>query len=152
LRRTDSSQVAADLTSETFARALASLDRYEDRGHGFGSWLQGIAQNELRHYLRWRRVDAAARRRLGIARLEVDESAFDAVERGIDVQLAYARAVQHMTQLSPRLSAAIYLRFVLALPYSEIAARLGCSESAARVRVSRGLTRLLQSMEGVQHE
>jgi DNA-directed RNA polymerase specialized sigma24 family protein len=33
------------------------------------------------------------------------------------------------------------------LPYDEVARRLGCSEGAARVRVSRALTRLAETLE-----
>ena len=42
---------------------------------------------------------------------------------------------------------AIGLRIVEQLPYPEVAERLGCSEGAARVRVSRGLSRLADTLE-----
>jgi RNA polymerase sigma-70 factor (ECF subfamily) len=41
---------------------------------------------------------------------------------------------------------AVRLRVVEELPYAQVAMRLGCSEGAARVRVTRGLARLAEAM------
>jgi len=41
-----------DLTQQTFIKAMASLDSYEDRGFLFCSWLYRIAQNEMNLYFR----------------------------------------------------------------------------------------------------
>ena len=52
-RRSGSRDVAEDVTSSTFERALASIDRFEWRGGGFVAWLHRIAANELAaHYRR----------------------------------------------------------------------------------------------------
>ncbi len=45
LMHTGHAQQAEDLTSSTFERALAKIDRYEDRGIPFSSWLLRIAAN-----------------------------------------------------------------------------------------------------------
>ena len=59
-RRSGSRDVAADVTSTTFERALASIDRFEWRGGGFVAWLHSIAANELATQHRKRaRADAA---------------------------------------------------------------------------------------------
>src|SRR3954463_7770111 len=46
-RRSGSRDIAADVTSATFERALASIDRFAWRGGGFIAWLHSIAANEL---------------------------------------------------------------------------------------------------------
>jgi len=52
--------------------------------------------------------------------------------------------------MSPRVAAAVALRIAEDLPYHEVARRLGCSEGAARVRVTRGLDQLAQLLEVVR--
>jgi hypothetical protein len=67
--------VATDLTAETFAQALVSLERF--RGHGVDSgaaWLYGIARRLLLRFLRDQRREVSARRRL---QMPVDSDAWD---------------------------------------------------------------------------
>ena len=52
-----------------------------------------------------------------------------------------------LASLPANLADAVRLRVAFDLPYAEVARRLGCSEGAARVRVSRGLTRLADLLE-----
>ena len=44
--------VAGDLTQQTFIKAMANLQKYEDRGLPFSSWLYRIAQNEVSMFFR----------------------------------------------------------------------------------------------------
>ena len=56
-RRTNSREVAEDVTAATFERAYRQLARFEWRGGGFGAWLFRIASNELTdHYRRQQRT------------------------------------------------------------------------------------------------
>lgn len=65
--RTPSTEVAHDLTAETFAQALSSLRRFRGSQPGAaGAWLQAIAMNMLRIYYRQTRVESRMRRRLGM--------------------------------------------------------------------------------------
>ena len=43
---------AADLTQQTFIKAMANMEKYEDRGFPFSSWLYRIAQNEVSMFFR----------------------------------------------------------------------------------------------------
>jgi DNA-directed RNA polymerase specialized sigma24 family protein len=65
--------LAADLTAETFARALESIGSFDpDRGRA-DQWLFGIARNVLAESHRRGRVEAEARQRIGLPRLTLDD-------------------------------------------------------------------------------
>ena len=50
--RTGNRHDAEDLTSRTFHRALANIDRYESKGLPFSAWLYRIAHNLVANWLR----------------------------------------------------------------------------------------------------
>jgi RNA polymerase sigma-70 factor (ECF subfamily) len=52
-----------------------------------------------------------------------------------------------LEQLPRATARAVALRVTDELPYAEVAAQLGCSEGAARVRVMRGLDQLANLLE-----
>ena len=62
-RRVATPELAADLTAETFAQALASRRRFRPRGPGSGAgWLYGVAKHVLARSLRRGRVENRMRR------------------------------------------------------------------------------------------
>ena len=141
---------AADLTAETFAAALESLERYRT-GEGSGrQWLFGIARHQLQRYWRWRRVDSRARKRLGMSvDLMLDDESLHRIDELVDFAPIRRNLNEALDGLSPKLVAAVRLRIGEQLPYPEVASRLRCTESAARARVSRALRRLEAEL-GVQ--
>ena len=150
-QRTGNQEVAADLTAETFAQAWKSLGRFNPRRRNasLGAWLQGIANNQLRHWQRHERVRTRARARL---RLElVDSSGADAladVDARVSAELAAPELSAAMSSLSRATREAVEMRVVLGLSYEECAERLRCTEQAVRQRVSRGLGELKTTIEG----
>src|SRR6266581_578850 len=67
-------------TAEAFAQAVLGLKRFRDERDGSAApWLFGIAKNLLGRHRERRRVETAARRRLGMP-IRSDEAAFDAVD------------------------------------------------------------------------
>lgn len=146
-RRTGCAQTSADLTAETFAQALASLDRYRPTGAPGSAWLVGVARNQLRYYLRRRRVADRARRRLGMStEVAVDDAQVERIEERFDAELRHEKLADAWGALTPNLADAVRLRVVDELAYADIAEQLACSEGAARVRVARGLSRLAEAM------
>jgi RNA polymerase sigma factor (sigma-70 family) len=137
---------AADLTAEVFARAWLGRRKFRDEADGSAlPWLYGIAQNVLRDSLRKRRVEEAARARLGLP-LAVDcDPEYEAVEGRLSLPAAVLMA---LTDLPPRERELLRLRVVEEHPYREIAQRLDCSPAVARLRVSRALRRLEQTLGG----
>ncbi len=53
-------------------------------------------------------------------------------------------------QLPSGLADAVSLRVADELPYADVAARLGCTEPAARMRVSRGLAQLADLLTPIE--
>jgi RNA polymerase sigma-70 factor (ECF subfamily) len=146
-QRTASQHVAADLTAETFTVMLAGLERYQPSKGAARSWMFGIATNLYRQWVRRGRVETDARRKLGGRTALLDVVDVERVEAAVDLE-QYANALPRaLEQLSPSVRDALRLRILHQMPYREIAARLGCSEISARVRVSRGLDRLLIALD-----
>jgi RNA polymerase sigma-70 factor (ECF subfamily) len=92
-------------------------------------------------------VAAKARRRLGIDPISLSSAEADEVEARVDRKELAAVAVMKLDSLTPRAREAVRLRVCEERSYTEVARLLGCSEQAARVRVSRGLAALHDSME-----
>jgi RNA polymerase sigma factor (sigma-70 family) len=146
-RRTLDAEAAADLTAETFAQALASRERFRDLGGGPAPWLFGIAQHQLSHYYRRGRASAKARERLGMpSRAELSGDDLQRIEELIDLVGVAEEVRRAMAELPPSVREAVALRVVDSQPYDVIAAELGCTEQAARLRVSRGLRRLASTI------
>jgi RNA polymerase sigma-70 factor (ECF subfamily) len=114
-----------------------------------GPWLYGIARNLLAAHRRDGRIDARARRRLGIPSSAAADP-HEAVDERIDASTSRP-ALERALQLLPAGQRdAVRLRVVDGLEYSEIARRLSCTETAARKRVSLGLHFLRSEMEAVR--
>jgi RNA polymerase sigma-70 factor (ECF subfamily) len=78
---------------------------------------------------------------------ELDEESARAIARLVEPDERTADLADVLTQMSPAEREAVELRLVSELEYSDIASRLNCAETAARVRVHRGLARLSQLLE-----
>jgi RNA polymerase sigma-70 factor (ECF subfamily) len=133
LRRCRDDDAAHELTAETFAQAWLVRARFRDQcGGSAGPWLFGIARNVLLASVRRRALEAGARERLGIlatAAAEPDESWLEGLDEALD-------------ELPESQREAIRLRVVGDLAYADVAAALGTTPAAARVRVHRGLSTL----------
>jgi len=147
LLRTFAAEVAADLTAETFAAALGSVHRFSPHKGEAGAWLQAIANNQLRHWLRRQRVAGRSRAQLGMhMHSSFDDDDFDLVDARLALVNHIGPLHQAVDRLSPQLREAVLLRVVEELSYAEIAERLDTTVGAARVRVSRALAELTEAL------
>jgi RNA polymerase sigma-70 factor, ECF subfamily len=146
-RRTWDAQEAADLTAETFAAAFAGRRRYRDTGAPAFAWLLGIARHQLHRALRRQRIDERARRRLHIERVALDDASLARIEELAELRSIRPTLSAALDQLPPGVARAVELRVAEELPFAEVARRLGCTEGAARVRVTRGLHQLADLLE-----
>jgi len=135
---------ASDLTAETFARAWLIRHRFRDQRDGSVlPWLLGIASNLLADAARHDRIETRARERLGLPLDLASDDCYSEVEDRLSPRLALARDLQALAFDDRE---ALELRIVDELPYAEVAERLAIRPAAARLRVSRALRRLAQSV------
>ena len=150
-RQTGSDTAALDLTAETFAQAWHAARRFRDMADGSGApWLFGIARNLLRQYHKHNRIESAARERLGMPTAWAECEDYEAVdERMVATSLAplLRRAVRALPSEQRK---ALELRVVQQLEYEEVAGALGCTQNAARLRVSRALRSLGLKLRGAE--
>jgi RNA polymerase sigma factor (sigma-70 family) len=141
LRRTRQPELAADLTAETFAAALDGLRRFDARRGPAVAWLYGIARRQLGTALRRGAVEDRARRRLGMAVLDLTDEALERIEAEADV------ATTALDHLPAEQREAVQARIVDERDYAEIATTARTSEAVVRKRVSRGLAGLRARMK-----
>jgi len=146
-RRVFDPEVAADLLAETFAVAFAKRHRFRDRGVPGVAWLYGIARKELSHWFRHQQVERRALAKLGVEVPGLDAASIALLETSAELDGYRTALAEALEQISTSERDAVRLRVVSELSYGEIAARLRCSEAAARTRVCRGLARLSELME-----
>jgi RNA polymerase sigma factor (sigma-70 family) len=149
VRRCADSDVAVDLTAETFAQAWVSKRRFRDVAGGTAApWLFTIARRVLVASVARRRLEATMLERLQVewpstqAEHPVpDESWLDGMDADLETALAGLPSSQRR---------ALELRVVAGLPYAAVASELACTPTAARIRVSRSLAWLRMQLEGNQ--
>ena len=145
MRATGRPELAADLTAETFACALESVDGYDPARGRADQWLFGIARNVLGSSYRRGRVESAARERLGLPQLALDDHASETIARLTEGE---EQALVALACLPEEQRRAIDARVVHERDYEEIAVELQCSEAVVRQRVSRGLRTLRARLAG----
>jgi RNA polymerase sigma factor (sigma-70 family) len=143
-RRVRDPEVVADLTGEVFAAVLGAAPRYRPSGSSAAGWLFTIAHNTLAKSLRKGRVEAGARRRLGIRDAVCFDS--DELERVEAIASNDGYTTRLLAELPIEQADAIRARVLEEKDYSEIAGRLRTSELVIRKRVSRGLATLREQM------
>lgn len=146
LRRTRNRELAADLTAETFAAALAAVARYRPDRSSALAWLFTIAHHKMVDSLRHGQVEDRARRRLGLEPVALSDEDIELVEQRA-ASAADDSALLALERLSADQRAAVRGRVLEEADYEELAGRLKCSESVVRKRVSRGLAELRASMK-----
>jgi RNA polymerase sigma factor (sigma-70 family) len=139
-RQTGNQDVALDLTSETFAVALESVDRYDPAKGDARGWLFGIAKITMLSTYRKQQSEQSARRRLGLTVDGFSDEDWEQAEARIDASLP--SIVDGLDDLPRAERRAVIARILDERDYSEIAASEQATEAAIRQRVKRGLGRL----------
>jgi RNA polymerase sigma-70 factor (ECF subfamily) len=132
---------AEDLTAQTFLQAWEAVDRYEDRGVPFVSWLLRIAHNLAISHLRSRREGNQLHEGL------MDQDSLRNPEKVTERQADEERVRQAVLRLGHEQRQVIILRFVEELEYPEVADIVGKSVAAVRVIQHRALCALRKLMK-----
>ena len=140
-RRCGDPHTVADLTSETFVRAMDGFARFDPRRGSDRAWLFGIAAHVFA-----RHCDQSAGGRDAVARLgghrTLDEDEIEELAERIDAEREGAALMRRFERLPARQRAAIDLVDLVGLTPKEAAQALGVSRVAFRKRLSRARSRL----------
>jgi RNA polymerase sigma factor (sigma-70 family) len=147
-RRMHNNDAAAELWAECWAIAYENWPSCRAKNDAeTEAWVFAIARNLLTAYYRTGAVKLRAMERMQWAVPTVDGALDDDLERVIDREALRAAFAEALESLPPMRRRAVRLRIVHGLSYHDVAARLGCSEQAARAHVSRGLKRLADALD-----
>jgi RNA polymerase sigma-70 factor (ECF subfamily) len=130
---------ARDVVQETYLRAFRGLKNFRGDAQ-FTTWLYRITANCANTYLT-RRVRHRHDELAEDARVPDLDPGNDPVARA-DASALRDRLNDALRELPPRLRAVVVLRDVYDLSHEDIAAELGISETAAKVRLHRARRRL----------
>jgi RNA polymerase sigma factor (sigma-70 family) len=140
-RRCGDPHTVADLTSETFVRAMDGFARFDPRRGSDRAWLFGIAAHVFA-----RHCEQSAGGRDAVARLRghraLDEDEIEELAGRIDAEREGAALMRRYAQLPPVERTAIELVDLGGLTPKEAALALGVSRVAFRKRLSRARSRL----------
>jgi RNA polymerase sigma-70 factor (ECF subfamily) len=145
--RTRSSTLAEDLTSETFFRALRSMQNFRWQGKDFGAWLMTIARNLATDHFK------AGRTRLELTTedmgLHDDET--EGPETAVLAGLTNELLLRALTELPAEQKDCLIMRFLQGMSIAETASVLGRSEGAIKQLQLRGVRNLAKLMpEGIR--
>lgn len=145
-RRCRDPQAVADLTSETFVRAVEGFAGFDPRRGSDRAWLFGIAARVFA-----RHCEQSAGGRDAVARLSghrpLDRDEIEELAERIDTEREAAALMRRYAQLPAVERAAIELVDLEELTPKEAALALGVSRVAFRKRLSRGRSRLRKEHE-----
>lgn len=145
--RTRSAPLAEDLTSDTFFRALRSMNSFRWQGRDFGAWLMTIARNlTTDHY-------KAGRTRLELTTedMGLHDDVTDGPESAVLAGLTNEILLQALTELPLEQRECLIMRFLQGLSIAETAQVLGRSDGAIKQLQLRGVRNLAKLMpEGLR--
>lgn len=143
--RVGNRQIAEDLTSDVFMRALRRISSFSWQGKDFGAWLLTIARNRCHDHFK------SARFRLEMAVDEVYDAPTQAdgdspEHRAVASDVA-ALVQEALTRLKSEHAEVLYHRFIAGLDVPETAQIMGKKEGAIRALQYRALKALAKHVD-----
>ncbi len=144
---------AADLTADTFARALRGFDRFRGEAQPY-TWLYRIALNLCKNYFRQQQhrsrvhafsLDSPAEVDGEAVVRELEDTAPSPHEQ-MEAREMEEKVSACLLTLRPEFRTLIVLRDVQGLSYQEIGEVLGCSEKAVKSRLFRARLQLRDAL------
>jgi len=145
--RTRTTTLAEDLTSETFFRALRSMNSFRWQGKDFGAWLMTIARNLTMDHFK------AGRTRLEQATedMGVHDDATEGPETAVLNSLTNELLLAALKKLPSEQQDCLVMRFLQGMSIAETALVLDRSEGAVKQLQLRGVRNLAKLMpEGIR--
>ena len=153
LRRSANIEVAQDITSETFLKALGKLWQFRWRNVSFSSWLYKIATNEINQYFR------KAEYKKSISLEELQEQGFELpsshdpegelieAQEKLEQHQDFLEIQEKISRLSAKYQEVIALRFFEKKQINEIAEILGKREGTIKSLLHRAVEQLREADE-----
>ena len=150
LRRTASIEVAQDVTSEVFFKALKNLGQFHWRGVPFSSWLYRIATNEIADYFRksksWQFSLEEVSNPISFSNPSTETELLQA-EAELKRYEDFLALHENVSKLPLKYQEVIVLRFFEAKQLKEIGEIMGKREGTVKSLLHRGLEKLRRLME-----
>lgn len=151
LKRTADIEVAHDITSEVFFKALKNLQQYYKRnGVPFSSWLYRIATNQINDFFRGKRYIELSLEDTMDA-IDVSGSSLEAevsqAEEELEKREEFLMLHKSISRLPVKYQEVIALRFFEKKQEKEIAQILDKPEGTVKSLLHRGLKKLREMME-----
>ena len=137
LSRTCSTDLAEELTQETFYRAVKSIDRF-DGSCKISTWLIAIAKNALSS---WHRKHPATE---DLDRAEVETPSAESLVSQMDGQVEIMKAIQRLPEETREV---MYMRLLGDLSFRQIGEIMQRTENWARVTYFRGREKLKKELD-----
>ena len=140
---TGSRQDAEEITQDVFVKIYRAAHRFNSR-YSFTTWLYAIASNTCKNKFRSRRKRTVSLDGEGIAVVPISHEAdpLEAYRKNVEV----SEVRNAINELPPRYRQVLYLRYVEALSYKEIAEVLSLSLGNVEARIFRGKEKVRQKL------
>lgn len=135
-QRMDDKEMAYDITSQVFLKALTNLKKYQYRGVPFSSWLYRIALSEINQFFR----DKKAERTVNVDTTDIKDMV-DILEEDF-LEEYKPKLVNAIATLDEESLLLIEMRFFEKRAFKEIAEILNITENNAKVKTYRVLDKL----------
>jgi RNA polymerase sigma-70 factor, ECF subfamily len=147
-RRSRSTELADEITSATFERALRALPGFRWREGGFQAWIYRIAANELASHYRRAQRQQSERGQRAARQLHEDSTADDLPLDDGDGEVV----LQALSRLNERYQRAITLRYLAGLSPEDAARAMGLNKATLAVVLHRALGALRRAMNELERD
>ena len=135
-KKTRNEELTGDLTSQVFLKALLNINKYEDRGYPFSSWLYMIASNEVNlHYRKIKKINEIEIQEKDVVHLLDEFKSMNTIEH-------QEKLIDAMNKLSEKDTEIIDLRYFEKKSFKEIGEILQISHGAAKIKLYRSVEKL----------
>jgi RNA polymerase sigma-70 factor (ECF subfamily) len=148
LKRVANLEIAQDITSETFFKALKKLWQFRWRNISFSAWLYRIASNEIANYFRKNKYKPVSLEKIPepIAVTNPSAEILEA-EQELKKHQGFLMIQEKISKLPIKYQEVITLRFFEKKQIQEIAEILGKKQGTIKSLLHRGLEKLKELMK-----
>ena len=148
LKRVKSQEIASDITSQVFLKAMENLKKYKHQGFPFSSWLYRIARNEIFDLHKKNKIQMV----LSIETFGLDQMIIEMEDGRSNEKIKewHDWMYQGLKKLEQDELELIEMRFFEERPFKEISEILELGESSAKMRTYRILEKLKKHLSHEQ--